>query len=442
MSDINNLIVAVIILTPIVAFLLYFGIFSKILEYIESQNPFGVIYFIIDAKEFLKNLFGKPETKKYIYTSAWTEAFVKSIIIDKHNDDNPIAKHDFSEYLKVLNFLLFRQRSSFSFSEFHITIGRDIYIKDLENSSFHHNWDKPGNGSKAYKIFRSLFKYVPYIFKDNTKFHRIIHDYAEADKKYVSERIKESLENCSAVEGIRWIARNIVNYGIKGEKDLFPEKYSKSLNMFPQENPLLRENISKKYEILKDETIKFRGKTLYRIRSLKNFSDVIKGEKGGWIETDYNLVQSDNAWIYGNAKVYEKAWVSENAKVMDNAKVYGHSHICGNAVISGNAEIYENADVYDNAQVSDYSKVYGEKVKIRDNAKVSDNATIYGNSRVSGNTEISGNAIIFGFSRISGKAKISEGATISGNAKISGDSVICGVAKIKDKNINSGKITK
>ena len=43
----------------------------------------------------------------------------------------------------------------------------------------------------------------------------------------------------------------------------------------------------KKYEIVKDEKIKHKGKTLYKIRALKDFDDVKKGDLGGYIE-DYN----------------------------------------------------------------------------------------------------------------------------------------------------------
>ena len=42
---------------------------------------------------------------------------------------------------------------------------------------------------------------------------------------------------------------------------------------------------NKKYK-LTDETIEVEGKTLYRIESLKDFRYVLKGEKGGFIESE------------------------------------------------------------------------------------------------------------------------------------------------------------
>ena len=43
----------------------------------------------------------------------------------------------------------------------------------------------------------------------------------------------------------------------------------------------------KKYK-LTEESISFNGKTLYRIEALKDFADVKKGEKGGFIESESN----------------------------------------------------------------------------------------------------------------------------------------------------------
>lgn len=41
----------------------------------------------------------------------------------------------------------------------------------------------------------------------------------------------------------------------------------------------------KKYE-LTDETMSYNGRTLRRIVAHRNFDDVKKGDKGGWIETE------------------------------------------------------------------------------------------------------------------------------------------------------------
>ena len=105
----------------------------------------------------------------------------------------------------------------------------------------------------------------------------------------------------------------------------------------------------KKYE-LTTETLQFAGRTLHRIKAVKDFDSIKAGEFGGWIENEKNLSQDDNAWIYGNAKVYGNANVSDYAKVYGNAEVYGNANISyyakvyGNAVIKGDAIVHDAVD--------------------------------------------------------------------------------------------------
>ena len=138
--------------------------------------------------------------------------------------------------------------------------------------------------------------------------------------------------------------------------------------------------MEKKYK-LTEETIKVDGRILYRIEALKYFGDVIVGEKGGFIESEDNLSQSGNCWIYNNAKVYD------DAKVFDDASVGGNAIVCDNAKICGYAKVYGHAIVYGHATVCDDAQVY-------DNASVDDGALVCGNAKVCGNAEIYGNAVI------------------------------------------------
>ena len=43
---------------------------------------------------------------------------------------------------------------------------------------------------------------------------------------------------------------------------------------------------------------------LHRVIALRDFSDVKKGEQGGFIEKEANLSHEGNAWVYGDALVY------------------------------------------------------------------------------------------------------------------------------------------
>ena len=124
----------------------------------------------------------------------------------------------------------------------------------------------------------------------------------------------------------------------------------------------------KKYE-LTEETFTVFGKTLYRIRSVRDFGSVKTGEFGGYIEKEENLSHFDNAWVCGDA------WVFGNARVYDDAWVFGNARVCGDAKVYGNARVYDDAWVFGNARVCGDAKVYG-------NARVSGDACVSGNAEV------------------------------------------------------------
>src|SRR6056300_436365 len=84
---------------------------------------------------------------------------------------------------------------------------------------------------------------------------------------------------------------------------------------------------------------------LRRIKALRDFGDVKKGDLGGYIESEENLSHDGDAWVYGNAWVYGDAWVYGNARVSDNALVYEDAWVYGNAKVYGNAEVYGDAKV-------------------------------------------------------------------------------------------------
>jgi len=94
----------------------------------------------------------------------------------------------------------------------------------------------------------------------------------------------------------------------------------------------------RKFKLTKTTMVKYRI-TFYQIISLKDFSNVKKGELGGWITREENVSQ------YGNA------WVSDNACVSGDACVYGNAQVSGNAWVSDNAWVSGNAQVSGDARV-------------------------------------------------------------------------------------------
>ena len=168
--------------------------------------------------------------------------------------------------------------------------------------------------------------------------------------------------------------------------------------------------MEKKYK-LTEETINVDGRTLYRIEALKDFDVVEKGDKGGFIEDEKNLSQSDDCWIYENAKVFGNAIIYSDAKVYGNAMVYDNVKVYCDARIYGNTKVYHNAAVCGDAEVFD-------------------NAVVFGNAVVCGNTRIYGNAIVRGDAVVCGDAVVYDNAAVYGNARIYGNAEICGDAEI------------
>lgn len=109
--------------------------------------------------------------------------------------------------------------------------------------------------------------------------------------------------------------------------------------------------------IITDETIQHDGHTLHRIKALKSFDNVKAGDLGGWIQSENNLSQEGNCWVYDNAKVYGRA------KVYDNAQIYNNVIVCGEANVYGNANVFCEALIYNKAKV-DYKVIDNEEIDI------------------------------------------------------------------------------
>lgn len=235
--------------------------------------------------------------------------------------------------------------------------------------------------------------------------------------------------------------------------------------------------MNKKYK-LTDETIEYKGKTLYRIEALRDINIVVRGgpdyltqemkgnstffqnygicnvpigTKGGFIESEQNLSHEGSCWIYNNAKVYDEAEVSgdaiigsdycrveifDNAKVFDranilgNAKVYGNAKVHGDAIIIDYAKIYGNAEVFENAiirwksEIFDNAKVFGRahigNGLYDNNLSYTDGVKVYGEAEVCGEAEVYGNTEIYEKANVSGSIVLKDAVEVYGDAKVSG----------------------
>ena len=157
--------------------------------------------------------------------------------------------------------------------------------------------------------------------------------------------------------------------------------------------------MSKKYK-LTDETINLNGATLYRIEALKDFGEIKKGDKGGFIESENNLAHEGDAWVSDNAHVYGNACVFDNSQVYGNAFVSGYAQVYGDAFVYGNAWLYDNTRVCGYARVADNARVYGD-------ANVCDDSSVFGSALVYDNARVYGDALVRGYACVRGDAEIS-----------------------------------
>lgn len=173
-----------------------------------------------------------------------------------------------------------------------------------------------------------------------------------------------------------------------------------------------------KYKLIESTAIEYEGHKLYRIEALRDFRNVKKGDRGGYVETQDNLSHEGNCWIYDDAKVYGQAKVFEDALIWDNAEVFNHAEVYGKAQIRDNAEVSGYSKVYDKAEVTDHANVFG-LAKVFGNATLSNQAEVYVEAQVYGKAQVYGNAQVCGFAKVYGSAAVGNNAEIRGVAEIS-----------------------
>lgn len=147
--------------------------------------------------------------------------------------------------------------------------------------------------------------------------------------------------------------------------------------------------------VLTDETIEYCGHTLHRIRALRDFSCVNKGDLGGFIESEINLSHEGDCWVAENAHIFDDARVAENARIFGDAQVNQNAQVFGFAQVSGDVQVFGKAQIYDNAKVLGFAQVFGK-------AQIYDNAQVFGDAQVFDKVEVNGKAIVCGDAVVAG----------------------------------------
>lgn len=112
--------------------------------------------------------------------------------------------------------------------------------------------------------------------------------------------------------------------------------------------------MDRKYELIESN---IRG--LHRIKALRDFGDVKKGDVGGYVENEYNLSHDGECWIYDGAAVYENATVWNDVRIREKVRIYGNAKINDNVVVCNNAIICDEAKVCANTRVCGDSVICG-----------------------------------------------------------------------------------
>jgi len=101
---------------------------------------------------------------------------------------------------------------------------------------------------------------------------------------------------------------------------------------------------TKKYELLVGDCLRAGDRTVYRIRALRDFGDVKRGDLGGYIESEENLRHDGDCWVHDVAQVY-----GPDAIVRDNARVRGCAWVMG--VVEDDAQVDDLVIVAEGARV-------------------------------------------------------------------------------------------
>lgn len=147
--------------------------------------------------------------------------------------------------------------------------------------------------------------------------------------------------------------------------------------------------MNKKFELVKENYIPYKGRKLYQIRALREIQNermivsIKKGELGGYVESEKNLSQEGNSWVCQSARIYD------NALVKDGALVGNKVVVRGNAIIEDIA--YVRAMQHGKTIIEDNARIGGNSTVGSEDLFVSYNTT---QTAVCGDSVILGNSII------------------------------------------------
>lgn len=95
----------------------------------------------------------------------------------------------------------------------------------------------------------------------------------------------------------------------------------------------------KKYELVKSNK-----PNLYRVRALRDFSNITAGDMGGYVKNKNTLSQTNNCWIYGDTNIYESTNIYDDVWVHDedDVEITGDTIVCRDA--DGDNQMFDSIE--------------------------------------------------------------------------------------------------
>lgn len=207
-----------------------------------------------------------------------------------------------------------------------------------------------------------------------------------------------------------------------------------------QEDLSLSGNAGKKYEL--SDIGYGRWSKYWRIRALRDIGvDVKAGSLGGYVESEDNLSQEGDCWVYGISIVKGTSRITGNAHVVGSS-IVSDTSISDGAIIDSEVSGLNASGtiVVSNSTVKGDVKADGTLMQVRDGSYLCGDVVLGGKVEVSHST-LQGKVSVLGNAKVEDSEIASVGDSpieISGNAKVNGsfisarDVVISGNAVVNN----------
>lgn len=186
--------------------------------------------------------------------------------------------------------------------------------------------------------------------------------------------------------------------------------------------------------------------SLRQIIALRDFSDVVAGTPGGWVDEETVLDQQGDCWIYD-----ENSMVFLGSRIRDNARIIRNCIICHQVTVQDNAWV-DGCELSHHARLSDNVTVHASTVRglchLRGDARILNGSVIIAargltpdkeqilqiydratvsHSRIVHQAQIYGDAMV-NYAFIEHRAEVFDAAVLEGNEQ--NDVWVCDCAKV------------